>query len=280
MQQVFENNDENRFFGLTDFTCADSNQLINEQGLYRVIWLKRGEVAVEVDGLKVSMTENQVLFLTPHHTLKVVDLSPDVVTFSFNREFYCISDHDKEVSCHGYLFYGSSELPIVDLDDKEQRSFELLQQVFLEEFETKDHIQGEMLEMLLKRLLIKSTRLVDKKTSSPAISTTKLDLVRQYHVMVEMHFREKHSVAQYADLLFKSPKTLSNVFKEYNDISPLQVIHERIMLEARRLVLLTDKTNKEIAFELGYDNAAHFSKFFTKNEGVNPSLFRKSHIRE
>lgn len=67
---------------------------------------------------------------------------------------------------------------------------------------------------------------------------------------------------EYADLLNKSPKTLSNLFSIYNQKSPLQIIHERISLESKRLLVYTDKSTKEIAFELGFEEVAHFSRFF------------------
>ena len=96
--------------------------------------------------------------------------------------------------------------------------------------------------------------------------------------MVEQHYREKHQVGDYADLLFKSPKTLSNLFNKYNKKTPLMVINERIMLEARRLLLYSDKTSEEISRELGYKEGGHFSKFFKRNEGLSPKEFKKAKL--
>jgi AraC-like DNA-binding protein len=83
-------------------------------------------------------------------------------------------------------------------------------------------------------------------------------------------------VQDYADMLFKSPKTLSNLFKTYNEKSPLRIIHERIILEARRLFYYTDMTVSDVAFELGYEEVAPFSKLFKKIAGQSPSQFQKS----
>jgi len=82
----------------------------------------------------------------------------------------------------------------------------------------------------------------------------------------------------YANLLFKSPKTLSNLFPKFTDKTPLMVINERIVLEAKRLLLYSTKSNDEIAMELGYSDGSHFSKFFKKHEGQSPSAFKKSKL--
>ena len=84
-----------------------------------------------------------------------------------------------------------------------------------------------------------------------------------------------HQVQDYANLLFKSPKTLSNIFSKYSDRSPLQLIKDRIILEAKRLLMYTEMSSKEIAFELGFDDPASFSRFFKNAVKESPSAFKK-----
>lgn len=82
-------------------------------------------------------------------------------------------------------------------------------------------------------------------------------------------------MVDYANLLNKSPKTLSNLFKKYGNKSPLQIIQDKKVLEARRLLYYTDKSVKEIAYEIGFEDIQTFSRFFKKIEGVSPSNFKK-----
>ena len=93
--------------------------------------------------------------------------------------------------------------------------------------------------------------------------------------MVEQHFREKHTVGEYADLLYKSPKTLSNVFKKVGSKTPLELIHNRKMIEARRLLHHTDANISDIGYDLGFNDIQAFSRFFKKNEGISPSEFKE-----
>ena len=180
------------------------------------------------------------------------------------------------MSCQGILFYGSSHSPIISLNAPEVVSFESMFHIFKEEFRNKDQIQGEMLRVLLKRLLITSTRLITAQFIEASVSKSQIDLVRRFHVLVESHFREKHQVSAYAELLNKSPKTLSNVFKKTSDDSPLQVINKRIILEAKRLLMSSAKNVDEIGYELGYKEPAHFSKFFKSHTGLPPAKYKET----
>lgn len=199
-----------------------------------------------------------------------------ITTFSFNREFYCINDHDHETSCNGIIFFGNHTLPVISIPEGELRTYELLMEVFLEECRTRDNIQGEMLRILLKRLIIKTTRLAKKQLLPQDLNDTQVDLVRKYKVLVDLHYRQKRKVSDYAAMLYKSPKTLSNLFASMKLQSPLLIIHERLILEAKRLLMYSDKTAKEIAFDLGFEDAAAFHKLFKKMTGATPQQFKVS----
>ncbi len=266
--------DEGRFT-ITSFQCGPSLQLLKEKGLYKIVWCTEGEERLIVDGYEVTLKKNQVLFCTPVNIINIPKDNYGLIAFVFNREFYCIQHSDSEVSCMGTLFFGSSNAPIINLTDKDQRSFNATLTLFQEEFDTRDHIQGEMLRTLLKRMLITSTRLIKIENNQADLSIKQVDLIRKFNILVEQNFKEKHQVADYAELLFKSPKTLSNFFKKHNVKSPLKIINERIAAEAKRLLLYSDKSAEEIAYELGYNEASHFSKFFKTQVGTSPLAFRK-----
>lgn len=266
---------ENSSFILTDFNCAPAQELLKNKGLYKIIWTKEKQCTIVVDGYHVEMQQHQILFST---TLNIVEIPKNsgITAIVFNREFYCIRDHDHEVSCNGMLFFGSSQPPIITLAEKEIISFQMMFSMIQEEFETRDHIQGEMLRVMLKRLLIKSTRLVEKMQELQNLPNSQMELLRKYHILVEQHFREKHQVTEYANLLFKSPKTISNIFNKAGSASPLAIINDRIILEAKRLLLFSNKTAEQICYELGFKEAGHFSKYFKSHCGLPPVEFRES----
>lgn len=243
--------------------------------LLTIAWNQGETQDVTIDNVCYDFPSGSILCLMVNESFNF-SAPKDIVAWQFNREFYCIVDHDKEVSCVGFLFYGAPQRMFIALDTKEQNKIDRLLQVFLDEFDTPDHIQAEMMRLLLKRLIIIVTRLAKLQyVVEEELTGEKLDIIRKYNLLVENHYRSRHQVKFYADKLNKSPKTLSNLFALYKHKSPLAVIQERILLEARRLLYYTDKPAKEIAAELGFDDANHFGKFFKKNIGHAPSDFRK-----
>ena len=139
---------------------------------------------------------------------------------------------------------------------------------------SEDNLQIEMLQMMLKRYLILRTRLFKSQESYPN-EKVELDLVREFNFLVEQHFKSKHTVSEYAELLNKSPKTLSNLFSKISSKTPLQYIQERKMLEAKRLLQHSNLQIQEIAYKIGYDDIQTFSRFFKKKAGVSPSEFKE-----
>jgi len=271
--------DEDAFI-LTDFSCAPSQELLNKQGYYKVLWSRKKSTKIKVDDYELELDEDEVIFCTPLNVMEIPMQSDGFVAFIFNKEFFCIQTHDDQVSCNGFLFFGSSQPPKIKLNEKELTHFQYMLNQFKEDLSIKDHLQGEMLRSLLKRLLIISTRMAKNTLPQPSMPNAQMKVIRDYNILVEKHFREFHQVKEYANLLFKSPKTLSNLFPKYSDKSPIQVINERIILEAKRLLLYSDKSAEEIAQELGYKDSGHFSKFFKKHEGLSPTAFKKSKMVE
>ncbi|MBQ4822242.1 helix-turn-helix domain-containing protein [Aquimarina sp. MMG016] len=241
--------------------------------LFTFIWTRKTFATLEVDGINVTLEPNGIIVLTPNQYLKFIE-GQHLTVYQFNREFYCIKDHDKEVSCMGLLFYGNNTIPIIELDANNQKKLDFLYNVFLDELQTVDNIQAEMLRMLMARFIITITRLMKQQSDFENVYNEQIDLMRAFNSLVESYFRKEHSVSFYAGKLFKSPKTLSNNFAKFKK-SPLQIIHDRIILEAKRLLIYTDKTAKEIAYEIGFEDASHLSRMFKKHTSFSPSEFKK-----
>jgi len=236
------------------------------------IWFDSDGNELIIDGQKHCFQKNQIVFLTEFHKVEVKYVDR-INLLRFNRPFYCILDHDAEVGCKGILFFGASQLPIISIPEKDTETFVTLWKMFSIEMGSQDDLQIDMLQMMLKRYLILCTRIYKQQHK---IKTPKeeLDLVREFNFLVEKNFKTHHSVAAYASLLNRSPKTLSNLFSQMDAKTPLQYIQERKMLEARRLLHYSTLSIKEIAYELGYEDIQTFSRFFKRHEGIAPSEFK------
>jgi AraC family transcriptional regulator, transcriptional activator of pobA len=241
-----------------------------------IAWNNGPKQVAVIDEMPYEFPEQSILPLMASQSFRF-ELPDQVIAWQYNRDFYCIVDHDKEVSCVGFLFYGFAGMMFIHLPEQEQRKIDQLFRVFIDEFQTEDAIQKDMLQMLLKRLIIILTRLAKKQyIRDPDLPDHKLDIIRQYNLLVESHYKNQHQVQFYASELHKSPKTLANLFALYNNKSPLAIIQERIIMQAKRLLIYTDKSAKEIAYELGFEDAAYFSNFFKKHTAHPPMDFRRS----
>ncbi|WP_116769038.1 helix-turn-helix domain-containing protein [Maribacter litoralis] len=274
MQEIFKDFSTGGLLKVGNEVLLESYRKPKQAELYIFVRTTSTKAEITVDGIPYIISEHSLLALTPIQFIHFVD-GKDLVVYQFNREFYCIKDHDQEVSCAGLLFFGNAHFPLIDLGENEQRKFNTLHDVFVDELSTEDTIQAEMLRLLMARFMIMSTRLLKAKEGfGNPNSDVKIDLLRAFNVLVEVHFKEDHSVSFYASKLFKSPKTLSNTFAKFKT-TPLQIIHERIVLEAKRLLIYTDKTAKEIAYEIGFEDASHLSRLFKKITNLSPSQFKK-----
>lgn len=268
------------YFSLETVTAKNCH-LLKEQKkeTLLLLWFTSDCNELNIDGQTYHFNANEIVCLTQFHQLLVHRIN-ELKLMRFNRPFFCILDHDSEVGCKGVLYYGAARLPILFPDQMELEILETAWKMAALEFAMKDDLQLEMLQMMLKRTLILCTRIYNKQGNNQdkthPINPKQSDLLREFNYLVEVHFRSKHTVADYAELLFKSPKTLSNTFKKLGLKSPIQLIQERLQLEARRLLSYTEKDISLISDELGFNDIQSFSRFFKNQEGCSPTEYRLS----
>lgn len=264
------------------FVMHSDNKLFSGKGLssptphpINTFIYNKGEAQeVVIDEIAYTMPARCILPLVSNQHF--VFKRPETLTaWQFNREFYCIVDHDAEVGCVGFLFYGIRHPMFITLNEEESEEMNHLEKVFSNELLLKDNFQGEMLRTLLKRVIIKTTRIAKLQCESyQQFPDEKMDVVRKFALLLEGNFRQEHEVKFYAAALNKSPKTLSNVFALLKQPAPSVLIRNRIILEAKRYLHYTEKSAKEISYELGFESPAHFSRFFKIYSGTNISAFK------
>lgn len=249
---------------------------IKEGGTINTIVFNRGgSQRVDIDHVSHVFPENCILPLMANQHF-VFEHPERLTGWQFNRDFYCIADHDAEVGCVGFLFYGIKHPFFIPLSPREFEAVELLERQCADEISVQDAMQGEMLRLLLKRLIITTTRIAKRQSDlNEDTPAEKFDIVRMFNLLLEANFRKEHAVQFYAKALNKSPKTLANYFALFNYPAPSKLIQLRLIQEAKRYLFYTDKTAKEIGYLLGFAAPAHFSKFFKNQTGENISDFQK-----
>lgn len=202
------------------------------------------------------------------------------VLLHYNRDFYCVEIHDKEVACDGILFHNIYDVPVVLMEQQSSNELQNILQQIKDEIELDDSGIEEMLRILLKQIIIKCTRLW-KQVQSVAgeLARPEVEFSRSFSQLVEWHYTRYHSVADYAALLNITPKALNKRITRNTDTTPNDLIKNRIILEAKRLLVHTHLSIKEIGYKLGYDDTSYFTRFFTKQTKVAPQSFRFQYNR-
>jgi len=258
---------------------SESADVINSgeyKSYIKALYAPKGS-EIRVDFNSYTTRQPTLFFISPNQYLEVIGVGEGVGFFIFyNRDFYCIQIHDEEVACDGLLFNNVHNMPMITVAKEDVGFIEHLFGQMENEYHLADTSQEEMIRTYLKQLLIKATRLWKKQHLDKEIAQQKGDLefFRKFTLLVDQHYKQKHTVADYADLLFMASKTITHKFKRLNLPQPNEVIKNRIVLEAKRLLVHTALTAKEIAHELGYEDPAYFSRLFLVKTGESPSGFR------
>jgi len=273
MKYTGRNNESFQVIDIDESNCEILKE--SKKSDLSLLWFTSDNNQIRIDSKVYTFNTNEIIFITEFHRIEVIAVNT-LMLLRFNKPFYCILDHDSEVGCKGILYYGSATLPRINLMDKDFDVLNAVWKVLEMELAYKDELQLEMLQMMLKRVLILSTRIYKKQLNFQEIDNLNSDIIREFNFLVETHFREKHNVVDYAELLYKAPKTLANLFKKLGNKTPLQFIQDRLILESERLLRYTDKSVSEIGYELGFNEVQSFSRFFKNLKGVSPLDFRQS----
>ena len=163
-----------------------------------------------------------------------------------------------------------------------------------EQFETIDQFANQIFKLygtdknmsclsigaFLKLLLIECNNINSINPIEMDVDTTGDNLIRAFKKAVEKDYKREHSTSYYADLLYITPDHLNRTFKAKTGTTAKEYIQSRIITEAKRLLYFTDLANKEIAYELGFNEPANFSAFFKKHTQLSPSIFKKNEIQQ
>ena len=264
-----------KLYSFEDNRHFDHLQRLN---YYSLIWVKQGQGKVKADFSEYEFSDGSLFAFAPYQPF-LISASENFkgVVLNFHPDFFCIHKHQQEVACHGVLFNNIYQPPFVLVNDEAKGTFELLIAQMKIEIQNPALAQNELLISYLKIFLITASRIKNLKEplEDQFISGNKEPFVLQnLKNYIELHYKLKHSASDYADLLNISPKALAKITKSHFNKTLTNLISERIIIEAKRELYLSDKPVKEIAFELGYDDENYFSRFFKTNADVSPQMYR------
>lgn len=262
-------------FGYLDFG-GGSAELVRQAvtgNFIQILFVEAGGQVV-IDFQKYRLDQAALFFLNVGQYYALDEGCAGTVLY-YNRDFYCVEIHDKEVACDGILFHNAYEIPMVLVDEAAAVAVAPLLRAIRQELAQADVHQEEMIRLLLKQLIITATRFWKQQHGvASEQARQEVEFARTFSQLVEWQFRRHHTVADYAALLHLTPKALHKRLARSGHATPNEVIKGRIMLEAKRLLAHTPLLVKEIAYKLGYEDTSYFSRLFARQTGTTPHLFR------
>jgi AraC family transcriptional regulator, transcriptional activator of pobA len=267
-------------FKLSSFDDHTGFDHVQRHNYYSIIWVTGGSAHLRVDVSAYDFTGSQLLFFSPYQPFMMERASGiKGHAIHFHPDFFCIHKHQAEVACNGVLFNNIYDPPFIAIDAAATASLLPLLQQMETELQNPALAQHELLVSYLKILLITATRIkvAQQPEALAHVADVKEPFVLQHlREAIDTHYRTKHAPSDYASLLNMSPKALAKLAKNYFAKTLTDLIAERIVIEAKRELYLTDKPVKQIAYELGYDDEFYFSRFFKGRADVSPQLYRET----
>jgi AraC family transcriptional activator of pobA len=253
---------------------------VQRNNYFSLIWVISGNGKLKADFAEYDFITNSLFAFSPYQPYMFCgDVPIKGIAIYFHPEFFCVFKHHKEVSCNGVLYNNIYQPPFVTIDDPSAVTFKMLCEQIKTEMQNPDLAQYELLVSYLKIFLITAARLKTQQQPDAAIAekgSKEPFILQKLKDAIEDNFKTKHSPADYAEMLYISPKALAKITKSHFNKTLSSLINERIIIEAKRELYLSDKTIKEIAYELGYEDEYYFSRFFKVNADVSPQLYRET----
>ena len=240
-----------------------------QEQIGEIIWVTKGSFQLLLDMENYSVSEGMILLLAPGQAFYIgsaVGLEGFSVRFPLNVVWA-----DSESPFPSGTF-GTSRL--FDVDTTTKMTLMRVFQCIGCELSTSQSQKTEVLSGYLRIVLIYLIRQQSTvlRTSFRADMAT---LAKKFFDLLERRYHVNKKVSEYADQLAVTPNYLNYVVKQETGKSVSANIRSRLLLQAKRMALLQDVNMKTVAYKLGFDDLAHFSKFFKMGCGCNFTTYRK-----
>jgi len=253
----------------------------HRHNFYTIIWSFTATGKHIIDFKEYPITPNHIFFVSPEQVHQVIT-NPNATGYLilFTPEFLDKNSIRNDFISNLKLFQSSDETPPLPLTGGMVSTLKVFADQMLAAFNSKNDMSFEIIGAYLKLFLIECN---GHCSLSPGTNTQSIEvgktLVKNFKTIVEQNYMKQHQVKYYAEALYVTPNYLNEVITSALNISAKDYIQNRIILEAKRMIIFTTKSGKEIGFNLGFDDPSHFSKFFKSNAGQSINEFKERNLK-
>lgn len=246
----------------------------HKHSFYHFVLFTEGAGTHAIDFQNFPVKPFQIYFMVPgqvHSWNFTGPVDGYVVNFSeeFFKSFLLQADYLEQFP----FFSGSATKAVIDLPLNLHPLVRDIGEKLVAEYQSRQRLGIDMVRTLLLQLFIIAGRL-SFELPTPAITAYNYTLLRKYQKLVDHNYTTLRLPKEYAELLFITPNHLNNICQEVLGQPAGEVIRDRIMLEAKRLLTNLKLTISEVAYTLHFSDNSYFTKFFKKHAGLTPEKFR------
>lgn len=250
---------------------------------YKIIWFTEGKGRHKVDFAHLDIHDNSVLFISENQPQAFDKLDYKGFIIRFNKEFLVQKESDVDFFVRCVLFNSPIQEPLCYLGKNAINKLKNYIVLIKDELNNERSFgKEETLRLFLKAFLIQVQRCKLYNVKNKDLSNIKFivdekrNLLIQFVNLIEEHFKDGYNLSQYSSILNISTRTLSNITQTILNKNPSEIIQERVLLEAKRLLLYSNMTTREIGFSLGFSDPSYFVKFFKKHTDKTPLQFKRT----
>ncbi len=249
-------------------------QFPHRHDFYQMVLFTGGSGRHTIDFHQYDIVPHQVYYMAPGqiHSWSF-DAGVEGYLVNFNESFYTSICHNPNYVRDFPLFSNITGVSVNTLDMSCCAEVEQTFAQMLEEFEQGGDFNMDILRGMLTIILVRLSR-VAPNTFKQGASKHNQVLMRQFEKLIEIHFREKRLPKEYAEMMFVTPNHLNALTNNVMGKSAGELIRERVLLEAKRLLANSDLMIGQIAEILQFEDNAYFTRFFKKYLGTTPEGFR------
>jgi AraC-like DNA-binding protein len=244
---------------------------------HEIILVFKGKGSHTIDFVDYEFTGPCLFLIHPQniHTIRK-DCPTEGGVIKFNSSIFAADDSESNFIVKYAVFDDIDVLPVINLTESQSENIQqIFRQLYLE-YEKNGAYALPLLGLYLKIFLLKIYEIKKAHIPSEYFNDHDYKRFKVFQQELETNFNKHHEVGYYAAQLFISPKTLFNLVQKFTGKSPAQVITDRILLEAKRLIYHSDLTVKQIAEKLGFADSAYFNRYFKKVMKVSPGAYRRT----
>ncbi|HTJ52499.1 MAG TPA: helix-turn-helix transcriptional regulator [Cyclobacteriaceae bacterium] len=246
---------------------------------YHIIWIEKGSPTHLVDFNPVRAPENSILFIN-RSQVHLFDSSEKYSgkLILFTNQFFCKNKEDIDFLSSTILFNDLLERTPLKLDGIKGNLISLLKLMESEIVKTSYTVQQDILQNYLHNFLLLCDQEKRKQGFKEIPKGANRDYTLLFTSLVNEHYTKIRSVQEYAEMMHVPERRLSRATAHVLGKSPKEIISERVLLEIKRVLVHTNKSIKEIGFDLGFNEPTNFIKYFRQQTGQTPSEFRETHL--